>query len=502
MAGFFFLQGQSKQEPSKGPSLEPVKVALSCRIESEKAPYPRSFAVKLFFPQVAMVVLGRLDGRVLGFLYRPDGGISRSLYLIDPSRRTAEKVYEPPSGLWIAAAVSEGDYLSVVIRDKTQWRLLVRKLSGQEELVIDAGAYLKAATGDDYPSLSLSGDTLVYNTTRQEEGTFASRIIKCDLATGGKEIIFRVAGRDVYTGPPSICGRYITWHVGKWDREASGKIYLYDVQRENCRRLVLPGNNITPVIWGRYIAYVTYDKKQPAIRNISLYDILTGKSQRLTDATPQNQFEYWRPTLAHGVVCWFANHREERVPLYIIRKKTFEKEIRQNLTIEIKKPTYSARCTPTWVTWHEIGPEGQIEKGTHFAGFFDLWVLVDLAGADIAGRVNGEEIFDAVCQGKKSLAELTPPEAASLYDEAINRRRFDLVVSLIMPGITSVEQWVEELKKHPPADVRTRVSQDYLVQGDRAYVLSYPLPDKEPEGRLLHMTREDGIWKMDQCAAQ
>ncbi|MEW6772000.1 MAG: hypothetical protein AB1330_11535, partial [Bacillota bacterium] len=94
------------------------------------------------------------------------------------------------------------------------------------------------------------------------------------------------------------------------------------------------------------------------------------------------------------------------------------------------------------------------------------------------------------------------PEAAALYYEAISRRRFDIVASLTMPGVVSVEQWVEELKKEPPADVRARVSQDYLVQGDRAYALSYPLRDKEPEGRLLHMTREDGIWKMDQCTAQ
>ncbi|WP_170157783.1 hypothetical protein [Thermodesulfitimonas autotrophica] len=36
---------------------------------------------------------------------------------------------------------------SVVVRDKVRWRLLVRKLSGKEELVIDKGAYLKAATG-------------------------------------------------------------------------------------------------------------------------------------------------------------------------------------------------------------------------------------------------------------------------------------------------------------------------------------------------------------------
>lgn len=54
---------------------------------------------------------------------------------------------------------------SVVVRDKVRWRLLVRKLSGKEEVVVDAGTYLKVATGDDYPSLSLSGDTLVYNTT-------------------------------------------------------------------------------------------------------------------------------------------------------------------------------------------------------------------------------------------------------------------------------------------------------------------------------------------------
>ncbi|MEW6772310.1 MAG: hypothetical protein AB1330_13180, partial [Bacillota bacterium] len=92
------------------------------------------------------------------------------------------------------------------------------------------------------------------------------------------------------------------------------------------------------------------------------------------------------------------------------------------------------------------------------------------------------------------------PEAAALYYEAISRRRFDIVASLTMPGVVSVEQWVEELKKEPPG-LPIRVSGDYLVQGDRAYVLAERLP-VAPEGFLLHMTRENSVWKMDQCAGQ
>ncbi|MGQ9513030.1 hypothetical protein [Thermodesulfitimonas sp.] len=201
---------------------------------------------------MAEVISGTLDGQVLGFLYREDGGMLRSLYLIDPHRKSAQKVYEPPFGSWVSAAVTEGGYLALVVRNKTNWRLLLRKLTGKQESLIEKGEYFKAATGDDYPSLSLSGDTLAYNTTRQEGGTFASQIIKCDFATGRKEIIFRVVGPDVYTGPPGICGRYIAWHVGKWDREGSGELYLYGAERQTSRRLDLPGNNITPAIWGRY----------------------------------------------------------------------------------------------------------------------------------------------------------------------------------------------------------------------------------------------------------
>ncbi len=499
--GLLLFQGcQARQKPSESHLLEPVEVRLNYQYIEKKAPYLRSFATRLFLPQVATVVSGRLDGWVLGFLYRPDGGIFRSLYLIDPHRKTAEKVYQPPSGLWIAAAVSEGDYLAVVIRDKTRWRLLVRKLSGKEELVIDKGAYLKAATGDDYPSLALSGDTLVYNTTRQEGGTFTSQIIKCDLPTGRKEIIFRVVGPDVYTGPPSICGRYIAWHVGKWDREGSGELYPYDAGRQTSRRLDVPGNNITPAIWGRYLVYVTYDKNHPAAKNIAFYDLVSGKAKRLTDATPGNQFEYWRPTIAHGVVGWFANHREERVPFCVVKKEAFEKKNNQKLTIEIKSPTYYARCTPSWIVWHEADPEGGMKKGTYFAGLFELWNLVALAGTEVVGAVDGGEIFAAVRKGRKRPAELEPPEAAALYYEAISRRHFDLVASLALPGAVSVEQWVEELKKEPP-DIPARISRDYLIQGNRAYVLAEGL-SAAPEGFLLHMTRENGVWKMDQCAGQ
>ena len=84
--------------------------------------------------------------------------------------------------------------------------------------------------------------------------------------------------------------------------------------------------------------------------------------------------------------------------------------------------------------------------------------------------------------------------------EAISRRHFDLVASLTLPGAVSVEQWVEELKKEPP-DIPARISRDYLIQGNRAYVLAEGL-SAAPEGFLLHMTRENGVWKMDQCPGQ
>ncbi len=495
---FLFCGCQPNQYNGEGFS-EPLKVDLQC--EAAKSEEGHSFPALLFFPEVAEVVSGTLDGQVLGFLYRKDGKTSRSLYLIDPAKKSAEKVYEPPSGYRVSAAVAGGNHLALVVRDKKSWHLLLRQLTGDQELLVDEGEFFKVETGDDYPSLSLSASTLAYNVTRKGEETFVSQIVRYDLATGRKETIFQVAGRDVYTGPPSACGRYITWHRGVWDREGTGEMYLYDAWTGTTRRLDLAGNNITPAIWGRYIAYVTYDEERPATKNIGLYNLVTGETERLTDATPDNEFEYWKPTLAHGVVCWFGNHRVERVPLFIVRQRDFENRVKASLVTEIKSPAYGARVLPSWITWHESTPQ-RVKKGTYFAGLLDLWPLVDLAGVDVAGEVDPEEIFEAVDQGKKGLAELEPPEAAALYDKAIEARRFDLVASLTMPGITSVEEWVEELKKEPPSDVPTRVSQDYLVQGNRAYVLAYPLPEKEPEGRLLHMTRENGIWKMDQCAAQ
>ncbi|MBT9282740.1 MAG: hypothetical protein KM312_08900 [Hydrogenibacillus schlegelii] len=98
-----FQRCQARHKSSESGLLEQPEKNIE-----EKAPYLRSFATRLFLTQVATVISGRLDGQVLGFLCLPDGGIFRSLYLIDPHRKTSEKVYLLPSGLWIAAPVSEG----------------------------------------------------------------------------------------------------------------------------------------------------------------------------------------------------------------------------------------------------------------------------------------------------------------------------------------------------------------------------------------------------------
>ena len=478
--------------------------------ESESAPetVPLQAAKDLhddrnvYFPQISEILGGNLNGELLGFLWRESGEKEqkqfRALYLIDPARNNATKIVDPPAGFQVHRAALDNQWVAWVERNETTWKVFAKKRDSGERQTIDEGRYFKEA-GMDYPSLALYNGWLVYNPSLKAEDVIKSQVLARNLNSGEKLLLHEVTGEHQYLGAPSIYEDQVVWHRGEWTRELYAEVYLYDLTRRNSRRLSNGNPAIGPSIWGRYVVWGTYAKETPETKNIMLYNLDTGTESLLTDAVPSNRREYWGPTISHGIVTWNANYTGYKPAFYVVRMQE---------TRYLKSEGEQAGVYGSWFTWRQpsYGP------GTFMLGLTSWGIFLDLTGLGRDRGITGPplDLKDPALRNK--LAGLTPPEVAAMYLQALKERRYD-VLSMVLTGepvLVSKEQYLQDIKRDPSILHSYAVARDYLAVGDKAYVCVLELLRGKDEKRAWvkdspvnwHMTRENGVWKVDQLAAQ
>ncbi len=281
-------------EPQAEPSPDTV------RLEVRESELEGRSVRWLYLPQVSRVFAGNRNGELLAVLWREGGTPKRpeelpAIYVLNPATGEAKKVADLGPGLRILTAAMDESWVAWVEQSETEWRILALNRSTSTTREIDWGRYLKGV-GSDFPALGLDSGSLVYNILVQSAEGMTSRVILKVLPDKETRTLGQVTGDRQYLGAPSISGDHVVWHRGEWTANMAAEVYEYDLSSGQSRRLSGDDPSITPVIWGRYVVWSTYDAKSPETKNISLYDLQTGSLKYLTQAAPEDHTEFWAPT--------------------------------------------------------------------------------------------------------------------------------------------------------------------------------------------------------------
>lgn len=495
-----------KEQPFTGDFVErvgpsPEKVELT-KIANEVKNFPFRYA---YFPRLAEVFAGNSNGELLGILWaeadKKEGRRQfRALYVIDPSSGRAIRAAEPDPGFNIFRAALDNRWVTWVEHNRTNWRICALDRETKTRMLVDQGQYFPEA-GPDYPSVAVHGGTLVYNVSLIDTGQeMVSRVVACNLSLGKRETLGEIKGTDRYLGPPAIYEDHVVWHRGEWTREMNAEVWLYNLPQRQLRRLSSQNwAAITPAIWGKYVVWSAYVTKTPETKDIVLYNLNTGQQTLLTRAVPSTHLEHGLPTISHGVVTWNTNVPQTEVVVYLA------------VTGEEPQLGFGGERVAlygSWLTWHNSssGP------GTYVLGLGAFFSMLDLTGPGPEKALKGPPLSLAAASDPQMLARLAPPEIAALYLEAIKQRRWDLVSLLLADdtGVAGKEKYLADLKRDKSRLQSYLVSREYLIEGDKAYVCILERSIQEPDGKTRmeafpvnwHMSRQHGIWKVDQLAAQ
>lgn len=446
-----------------------------------------------YYPQIAQVLDGNRDGEILGFLW--DENNSRlqlkALYIINSSIQKAAKVSEPKEGYVITNAVLGGDWIIYTEKTGYKWCITAVNKANGKKLTVDQGDYFKEA-GLDYPSLSVDRGNLVYNISSKEDKRILSKIILYNLSNNKRDILDITEGEENYFGAPSIYADSIVWHRGEWTADMNAEINCYEIKSGELQQIPNSKNAITPFIWGDYIVWNEYDYDHPETKNIVLYNLMTKTRRPLTNAEEGDKREFWGPTIAHGIVSWNTNFKSE-LEFYTAKMET-------NKIMNVYGE--QVKVLDSWIIFRDR----EKGNGTCIISFSELFPALDLSGSSGELPITESVISLDKINQLEQLQTLTPPEAASVYFEALKQQRYDLVAKLLAENTAyDKEHYLEELKGIRNDKLSFALSKDYMIEGEVALVCRIDGLNKQTKikkSRNLHMTRIDGIWKMDILAAQ
>lgn len=452
-----------------------------------------------YFPGIAKVLGGNVEGALVGFLWSDEKGEKTysALYLIDPAKGIAEKVLEPADGGQIFNASLDDRWVVWAERTQKSWRLVSYDRLNKSTQTLDQGEYFPEA-GRDYPSATVEGGIVVYNTSQKNAGKVISQLVLINLETAKRQVLAKAEGSDTYFGPPRLNQGYVTWHQGWWDRDLNGVVYGLDLAHDKVERIPWDQPAITPSIWGRYIVFVTYDRSSPETKNVVLYDLVTKRGKYLTNAKPEHRMEFWWPTVSHGIVTWRSNRADSPISVHMARRE----ETRDLGVVGQEQTVYGS-----WMVWRnpQQGP------GILLMGFERLFVDIDLTGRNADQWLTQMPFSLRGDLTPQDLVRLTPPEAAIIYHEALRTKRWDIAAMLLSDGPIPKEEWLAGIGEAAGREPPVAVSRDYMIQGDVAFVGVRESISERVKGqqshtveqqRAWHLHRENGIWKVDQLAAQ
>lgn len=480
-----FLVGCSKQVDSKdrGDALDIVQLEKR-EVKDDDIP-----ANTYIFNNIAQIISGNNEGELLGLLWANTKAsnpiLSEDLYLIDPAASYAQKVFTPQAGYRIFDAVLDKDWIAISVQSKTQWIIHLVNRHTNELKVLCSGDYFIEGGGPDYPSLALHKGILAYNTSIKISNSMLSKIELINLETGQFNTVKQIYGYKQYLGPPSIYEDFLVFHRGEWTEKMNSEVYLYDIESKNLKQISQNQMAVKPSIWGKYVVWSGYSPDTPEIKNIVLYNLETDKCATITDASPENRKEYWAVSISHGIVTWSCNF-ENKPSIY----STSSNELR---SFEVEGQQASVRGS--WFTWRNP----KASSGTYIAGLSAFFPVLDLSGVS-SNFTNLSFSLDNVNQ--ETVKSMTPPESLALYYSAYSNKRFDIIDQILshQGELGNRNQAFQELKANWVAPgVEHKVSTDYFIEGNTAYVgenTNSSIPVRH------HLTKEDGVWKVDWCSNQ
>jgi len=498
------LCGCGKPLDGRASAVERDTVTPAERVElkREVIEKPNAFPYRYcYYPDIGQIFAGNREGELVGLLWTDVDKKGRrqiqALYLIDPAQALAVKIVEPQSGFEVSRAALDDNWVAWVEKNKTAWRLYAQNRATKATRTVDEGEYFKEG-GLDYPSPDLYNGVLVYDISTKTEHNMISRIIAENLNTGERLVLSEVEGINQYLGPPRIYADHVVWHRGEWTREMDAEVYLYDLADRKLCQLSTGGPAITPVIWGRHVVWNTYTAKAPENKDIVLYDIETGRSTLLTKAAHFE--EYWGPSVACGIVTWNTNVHNHQPVLYVAataEKRTFQIESSQTW------------LCGSWLTWRTAHKD---RSGVFLLSLDSLFPVLSLTRPVANGALTKPPFPLETPLTPGRLAELTPPEVAALYLEAVKEGRYDLVAVLLADetGFASKEEYIADMKRDRARLLSYAVSREYVAIGNKACVSILESRYELADGTVMlddqpvkwHMTKQEGIWKVDQLAAQ
>lgn len=167
----YILSGCSSGTSYKPNQFSPDKVELTrVAVNDEEAP-----SNLYHFIDISQINGGNNYGELLGFLWNDTKTVNPeqlvALYLIDPAKSTAYKVFQPHPGFRIYSAVIDKDWIAFVEQSKTDWRMYSINRKTNEIKKLDAGSLLYRGGGLDYPTLALYDGILSYNNLEPQSST-------------------------------------------------------------------------------------------------------------------------------------------------------------------------------------------------------------------------------------------------------------------------------------------------------------------------------------------
>lgn len=441
------------------------------------------------FKDIAQIIGGNNEGELLGFLWKDTREsnpiILDDLFLIDPSNSHAQKVFTPQTGFRIFNAVLDKNWLVICEQSKTQWIIHLINRQSSESKILCSGNYFAEGGGPDYPSLALHKGMLAYNTSTKISNSMTSEITLINLGIGQLNTIKQIYGYKQYLGPPCIYENFLVFHRGEWTEKINSEVYLYDLDSKIEKQISQNQMAANPSIWGKFIVWSGYSTDTPETKNIILYNLGTDKYTTITDASVENRKEYWAATISHGIVTWSCNF-ENKPSIY----STSSNELR-NFEVEGQQ----ASVHGSWFTWRNP----KVSSGTYIAGLSSFFPVLDLSGFPPHITNIPFSLDDA---SQEAIKSMTPPESLVLYYSAYSNKRFDIIDQILShrgelgnrkQALQELEaNWVEPIIRHT-------VSTDYFIEGNTAYVGENT---DSSISVIHHLTRENGVWKVDWCSNQ
>lgn len=317
----------------------------------------------IYYANIACVFGETSEGKVLCNLHNKKNSVGNILYLFEPKSGKGSILVEGQKPIIYSAQINQ-EWVVWVERDKYKWDIKAKNLKTGKITLINSGYYINLV-GDDYPTVTLSKNRVIYDTSLIDQNKKVYSSIKVYDLDNNKEwtIVNNYNAPEQYLGHVKSNNDYVVWHTGICDfvkYHEKGLLYIYNIESGHLKRVSADEYCFTPVLSKEFLIYTKKKPEHTETANIVLLNLSNNQEITLTNATKENYLEFWAPSTNGKYVTW-SNNLGRPLEVY---------DIQQGKTIIIGKG-YEKVCNITgkWLTW----VPGDKERGICFLDLNDLY---------------------------------------------------------------------------------------------------------------------------------